>query len=155
MDVKKEALGATENVAEVATMGAKKVSSFLKSSLLRSLVLVSLLLTGFLLVTIWNTVYANVSANDSFETFISTSIALMSSPLLLIALYYYFESFAQLLKKIGKLSLEDKAKHRKNLIIAAVAASLAGWAVKLFFLPAVAYFILTVYMLKLISNKKK
>jgi CBS domain containing-hemolysin-like protein len=154
MDIKKEALEFAGDAAENVSQSLGKGVVFLKSSLLRTLVILSLSVTVVLIFLVWASVYNSVAASDAFETFLNTAMAVMASPLLLVAMYYYFDSLASLMKKMSKLSNVEKLKHRKNLIIAAVAAGLAGWAIKLFFLPAVFFAIVTLYMVKLIAVKQ-
>jgi hypothetical protein len=56
----------------------------------------------------------------------------------------------RLFKKYKNLTNEEKRLHRRELLIAAFAASAAGWAIKLFFLPLVFFAIVTLYMYKLL-----
>jgi hypothetical protein len=155
MDIKKEALEVVDETAEHVAKTVGRGVAFLKSSLLRSMVLISFAATFLLTFTVWNNVYTSINDGKSFDVFINTSMAVMASPLLLVALYFYAEVLMRLVKSVAKFSGDEVTLHRRNLVIAAVAASLAGWAVKLFFIPAVFFMIMTVYMLKLISNKKK
>lgn len=153
MDIKKEAVEVAEELSAAVNSTTERGLTFLKSSMLRTLVLSAFVGTLWLTFIVWSSVYASVRNNDSFETFINTAMAIMASPLFIAALYFYADSLFALSRKFKNLSKEDKDKHSRNLIIAAVAASLAGWGIKLFFLPAVFYILITIYMVKILRNK--
>jgi len=150
MDIKKEAEEATDIIIEHASKGI----SFLKASLLRTSVIFAFIVTIVLTFVTWQNVYLTISDNDAWNTFLTTSIAIMSSPLFMVALYYYLKSLAHLFKKVSRFTVGERETHKRNLIIAAVFAGLAGWAIKLFFLPAVFYLIITLFMVKLLADKK-
>lgn len=150
MDFKKEADEAKEAVVEHVSKGV----AFLKSSILRTSVIATFIVTLALLFVTWQNVYFEILNNNAWNTFLTTSMAIMSSPLFLIALYYYTKSMNNLFKKISRFTAEERESHKTSLIIAGASAGLAGWTIKLFFLPAVFYLLVTIFMVKLLTNKK-
>lgn len=151
MDIEKQA----SEIADKALDEVRRGVSFIRASFLRAMVLSAAIVSGLLLSSIWLSLINEINNGKNFDVFIATAMAMMATPLFMVALYFYIQVTFRLLKKYRNLTDEEKQTHRKELLIAAVAASAAGWAIKLFFLPLVFFAIITLYMFKLLPVNKE